>query len=286
MSFSKIVGVEVVVLVDDYSGFTELLAEHGFSALVSVLYEDGREFKVLLDTGPSGRVLFENASSLGIDLGSVDVVVLSHRHYDHSGGLADLAKTAEGKPVVAHPDALKPCYVRSRGFTRFNVGLPPAVRSSLQRLELVLAKGPLELAPGVWFMGEINRHYDNSYAVKDFKTISEGILVDELLLDDTAIAVAIGERAFVVAGCSHSGIANIVRQAKKLTGARGIDVLGGLHLATADTKTIARVVEDLANEGVVHVYAGHCTGLRGEAKLLEKFDDRTSKIHSGYRVRV
>lgn len=285
-SYGRVVSVEVVVLVDDYSGFTRLLAEHGFSALVSVSYEDDRVFKVILDTGSSGKVLLENASSLGEDLKFVDVIVLSHRHYDHSGGLARLVRVAGGRPVIAHPDLLKPCYSKSRGFTRFNVGLSPMVRSSLQKFELVLAKEPLELVPGVWFLGEIERHYDNSYAVRDFKTVYDGVLVDEPLLDDTAIAVSIDEKAIVIAGCSHSGIANIVRQARKLTGAKEIAVLGGFHMAAADTETVARVVEDLVNEGVLSVYAGHCTGLRGEAKLLEKFGDRMVKIHAGYRLKT
>ncbi|MEM2207699.1 MAG: MBL fold metallo-hydrolase [Sulfolobales archaeon] len=282
----QVVGVEVAVLVDDYSGFTKFLAEHGFSVLVSVLYGGERVFRVLVDTGSSGGVLLKNASSLGVSLESVDIIVLSHRHYDHSGGLAKLVKAVGSKPVVAHPDVLKPCYSKSHGFTRFDVGLPPAVRRSLQRLELVLAKEPLELAPGVWFLGEVDRYYDNKYAIKNFKTISGGVIVDEPLLDDTAVVVSLGERVIVVAGCSHSGVANIVKQARRLTGAKEVVVLGGFHLANADPETIAKVVEELVYEGVVNVYAGHCTGLRGEAKLLERFGDKMTKIHAGYRLRV
>ncbi|MEM1651560.1 MAG: MBL fold metallo-hydrolase [Sulfolobales archaeon] len=282
----RIVSAEITVLVDDYSGFTRLLAEHGFSALVSILYSDGTVFRVLLDSGSSGSVLIKNASSLGVSLESVDVIALSHRHYDHSGGLSKLIATVGSKPVIAHPDVLRPCYSKSRGFTRFDVGMPPAVKRSLQRLELVLTKKPTELAPGVWFLGEVDRYYDSNYAIKNFRTTSGEAIVDELLLDDTAIAVSLGEKAIVIAGCSHSGIANIVRQAKRLTGAREIVVLGGFHLVSADSETISRVVEELVHEGVVDVYAGHCTGLRGEARLLERFGDRMTKIHSGYRLRI
>ncbi|MGB9809979.1 MAG: MBL fold metallo-hydrolase, partial [Caldanaerobacter sp.] len=209
--------VEVLVLVDDYSGFTKLLGEHGFSALINVRYEDGRDYKVLLDAGESGRVLEENALSLGVDLKKIDVVVLSHRHHDHSGGLSSLTEFLEGRPLVAHPAVMKPCYADSERFKRFDVGLTLRARRAMQEFETVLIKTPLEIAPDLWFLGEIERYYDNEYAVKNFKTLEGGELVREPMLDDTGVAIKVGSSVVVVAGCSHSGIQNIVRQARKLT---------------------------------------------------------------------
>ena len=282
----SLVRVEARVLVDDYSGFTELLGEHGISVLITLVYDDGSLYQVLLDTGRSGRVLLENSRVLGVDLARVNAIVLSHRHHDHTGGLPSLAGPLRGKPVIAHPDLLKPCYAESRGFTRFTAGLTPDAREALRGFELVLVKEPLELAPNALFLGEITRHYDNSYAVKGFKTVRNGELVDEHMLDDTGIAVKLGSRVLVVAGCSHSGIQNIVRQARKLTGASEAIVLGGLHLAGADQADVKRVVEELLGEGVVEVHAGHCTGLTGEAELMSKLGKNFHKIHSGYYLAI
>lgn len=284
MARAQPLAVEVLVLVDDYSGFSRLLGEHGFSALITVRYEGGRDYNVLLDTGASGRVLLENASRLGIDLGKVDAVVLSHRHYDHTGGLPSISHLLSGKPLVAHPDVLKPCYSDSEGFKRFNVGLTSEARRSLGGFEAVLAKTPFELAPGLWFLGEVERRYDNTYAVKGFMTLSEGGLAEEPMLDDTGIAVKVGGRVVVVAGCSHSGIQNIARRARLLTNAGEVVAMGGFHLAAADEETLNRVAEELEAEAVTEVHAGHCTGFRGEAELLKRYGERMHKIHSGYKA--
>lgn len=277
---------EVVILVDDYSGFTKLLSEHGFGALISVEYEDGSSYRVLLDFGASGRVLLYNARVVGVDPGSADVLVLSHRHYDHSEGLVKLSRVLVGKPLLAHPDVLKPCYSTREGFARFDVGFSPKLREMLSKFEVVLLREHVELSRGLWFLGEIERYYDNSYAVKGFKTLRDGFLTDELMLDDTGVAVRVGSRVLVVVGCSHSGISNIVRKARRLTGAGEAVVIGGLHLAQAELQDIERIVSELDAEGVVEVHAAHCTGLKGEVTLLRRFGDRMKKVHSGYRLKL
>lgn len=281
----SLIGVEVTVLVDDYAGFSRLLAEHGFSVYLSLSYDDGSKYRVLFDTGRSGRVLLENASSLRLSLEEVDAVVLSHRHYDHAGGLPALLEKAGFKPVVAHPDVVKPSYADSGGFKRFSVALPAKAWEEVAGgSELVLTRAPLELAPGAWFLGEVERIYDNSYAVKGFYTLSGGEVVEDKLLDDTGLAVRVGDKALLVAGCSHSGISNLVRKALLVTGARTVTVIGGLHLAGATAEEVERVVSELSSLGVEEIHAGHCTGLRGEAALLKAFGGRAHRIHSGYRL--
>lgn len=282
----RISKVEITVLVDDYTGFTKFFSEHGFSAMVSVDYDDSSSYSILMDLGTSGRILLYNATMAEVNLKSVDMIVLSHRHHDHSGGLIRLSKTLRDKPLLAHPDILKPCYSVGSGSTRFSVGLSPRIRESVGNFELVLLRDHIEVSADVWFLGEIERHYDNSYAVKNFKTSHEGFLTDDQMLDDTGLAVKIGDKALVIAGCSHSGISNIVRKARKLTRASEVIVLGGLHLAQAELQDIERVVDELEAEGVVEVHVGHCTGLKGESVLLRKFGDRMRKIHSGYRLKL
>jgi len=283
---ATLVSVEVTVLVEEYAGFTELLAEHGFSALVSLNYDNGRAYRLLFDAGRTGRVLLENAKALGIDLRDVDVVVLSHRHHDHTGGLSKLVDLLKGRPLIAHPSITRPCLSTLRGFTRPDVGLPLEARKALDEFNVTMVKGPLELAPNAWFLGEIERFYDNSYAVKNFKTIVDGEVVEEPMRDDSGLAVKMEDKVVVLAGCSHSGISNIVRQAKKITRADEAVVVGGLHLIAAEDGALENAVNQMLSEGVKEVHVGHCTGLRGEARLLEKLKDKMFKIHSGYRVKM
>ncbi|MEM4576031.1 MAG: MBL fold metallo-hydrolase [Candidatus Nezhaarchaeales archaeon] len=278
--------LEIIILVEDYAGFTSLMAEHGFSALVSIKYEGERNYNLLFDTGQTGRALFENAERLNIDLSSVEVIVLSHRHYDHTGGLPKLIEPLKEKPLIAHPAITRPCIDVSKEFVRLNIGLPLETREALANFELITVKEALRLAPDVWFLGEVERVYDNRYAIKGFNTLVDGDIIEEPMPDDTGLAIKVGDKAVVLAGCSHSGISNIVRQAKKVVGAHGVIVVGGLHLVSADGIVINRVINELLDEGVEEVYMGHCTGLRGEAKLLEAFKDKAHKIHSGYRIKV
>lgn len=278
--------VEITILVEECAGFTELLAEHGFSVLVSLNYDDERTYRVLVDTGRTGRALFENAKALGVELKGVDVVMLSHRHYDHTGGLPKLVNILKGRPLIAHPAITKPCLSISRGFTRLDVGLPLEARKVLDEFDVVMIREALELAPGAWFLGEIERFYDNSYAVKDFKTVMDGDVVEEPMHDDSGLAIRIGDKVVVLAGCSHSGIPNMVRRAKGVTKADRATVIGGLHLIAAEDGVIEDVISQMLGEGVEEVHVGHCTGLRGEAKLLEKLKSRMHRIHSGYKLEI
>jgi len=278
--------VEITILVEEYAGFTELLAEHGFSALVSLNYDDGTTYKLLLDVGRTSRVLLENAKALGVNLEDVKVVVLSHRHHDHTGGLPKLVDLLKGRPLIAHPAITRPCFDVSRGFTRFDVGLSLEAKRALNEFEVIMIKRPFELTPSAFFLGEIERFYDNSYAVKNFRTVVEGEIVEEPMHDDSGLALKVGNKVVVLAGCSHSGVPNIVKQAKRATGVDEAIVVGGLHLIAADDSALKDVVDQMLGEGVREVHVGHCTGLRGEAKLLERLRGKMRKIHSGYRVRI
>ena len=262
------------------------MAEHGFSTLVSLKYDNGTTYKLLLDTGRAGKVLLENAKALGIDLKEVRVVVLSHRHHDHAGGLPKLVDFLKGRPLIAHPAITKPCFDVSRGFVKFDVGLSLEAKRALNEFEVIAVKRPFELAPSAFFLGEIERIYDNGYAVKSFRTVVDGEVVKEPMCDDSGLAVRLGNRVVVLVGCSHSGISNVVRQARKVTGADEAVVVGGLHLIAADDSVLKDVVDQALSEGVEEVHVGHCTGFRGEARLWEKLRGKMHKIHSGYRVEI
>ena len=253
--------------------------------MITALYSDNTVFSVLLDCGQSGDVLIENAKRLGIDLGKVNLLVFSHRHYDHTNGVVKLFRVVGPKTVVAHPHILKPCIVDRNGFKRFWIGLSKEAEEAISK-NLLLVRREFELAPKIWFLGEIERVYDNSYATKGFYTVENGEIVKDEILDDTGIAIDLGKRVYVVAGCSHSGIQNIVSKAIKITKAEEAVVIGGLHLAFADEKTVERVVNELIRERVVEIYAGHCTGYIAEAIIWHRLRDKFKKIYTGYTITI
>ena len=289
---AKAVAAKLVFLADDYAGYEarRLLGQHGLSVYVEVTDSEGKHHKVLFDTGQYGKAILHNAELLGVDLRGVDAIVLSHNHYDHTGGLLDVLKYVGKKvPVVAHPLTLRPSFHVKDGKVR-NVGVPFS-REELESAgaDFVLVKSPREVVPRVYFLGEVER--DPGVPVADLpgaRTLSDdGKLVKHPMLDDTGIAVDVeGVGLVIVSGCGHSGIVNIVKQALKAVGSKPAYAMGGFHLLSLREEEIADVISSLKELGVKEVHAGHCTGLRAECMMLRDFGERFKKLHSGYTVEI
>jgi len=243
----------------------------------------------LLDTAQLADAVVHNARALGVDLGKVEAVVLSHNHYDHTGGTIGILKEIGGRvPVVAHPDVLKPSIYIKGTNVRLDIGAP-FTRNELLAVGGIplLVRSSMEVAPGVYFLGEIKRvHPELVPSLEGNYTITDtGEVVEHPLLDDTGIAVAVeGLGAVVITGCGHSGIVNVVEQASRITGMNVYAVLGGFHLVSASRTLIENTVDNLRRLGVEEVHAGHCTGFVAEYMLMEKFGDRFRRIHSGYEA--
>ena len=281
--------VEVIILVDDYSGYEVrgLVGQHGISVLMKAVV-DGEVSKVIFDVGQDFRVIKYNVRLLNENLNDVGVVVLSHRHYDHTGGLLGLLKHIKHTvPIVAHPDITKPNIYIGDGQVKLLIGLPFNI-SEVDKYggQLLLTKSVLEVAPGIYFLGEIPRVISFEGVPKGFYTLDEGELVRDELRDDTALAVKVrGLGLVVISGCSHSGIVNIVRYTAEVLKDKPYAVIGGLHLIDADEERIKKTIDGLKKLGVKEVYVGHCTGLRAEYEFLRAYRDKFKKIHSGFRTR-
>ena len=255
--------MEYTILVEDHKGPEEIKAEHG----LSIFFSAGKK-RILFDTGQSGLFL-ENARKMNADLSDIDYVVISHGHYDHTGGLRFLPE--ECKAVfVAHPDCSFPKYDGERA-----IGM---LHSS--PLEEELSQIPMELSENVFFLGEIpgERTPFGQYIAAD------GVKRDDPLYDDTGIAVLEGKKAVVLCGCAHSGIANIARYAKKLYEPDEMVLVGGFHLHDKTEKEIMDVINELKELDISATYCGHCTGKKATGLLLKEFGGE--ELYSGMRIEL
>lgn len=279
--------LRVHVLADDYAGYEVrgLYAQHGLSLLLE-LYVDGVRRVVLFDAAQDGYAVIHNAKLMKLDVGGIDAIVLSHSHYDHTGGAPDIVEQVGKKPVpiIAHPDIARPAVHVAKRWIR-DVGLPYRLEVLEERgAKLLLLSRPLEIASGVVFLGEVPRYRPELAApVTNLYTIEDGKLVPHGVRDDTGLAVDVkGYGVVLVAGCSHSGVVNMVAHAKRILGKSVRAVVGGLHLVSANRDTIERVLEALRGEGVEELYLGHCTGLEAEYLAMERYGDRFARIHTGF----
>ncbi len=280
---------KVVFLADDYAGYETkgLLGQHGLSVYIEV-EKNGRKTSVLFDTAQDAEALIHNANLLGINLKNVTAIALSHNHYDHTGGLYGVLKyIGKYMPVIAHPDVFKPSISIEEDRVRLNIGIPHS-REDLEKVgaSFLLTKDPLEIAPGVYFLGEIKREWPElAPTLKNNFTIENGEVVLHQLKDDTGIAIAVeGYGTIVIGGCSHSGIANIAKQAEKITKEKIKVVMGGFHLISSSKETISEVINKLKELGIEEVHAGHCTGLLAEYLFMSEYKERFSLLHSGHIV--
>lgn len=262
--------ISITVLVEDSVTRRALKAEHGLALWLSV----GSE-RILFDAGQSA-LLTDNAKELGIDLGAVGTILISHGHYDHCGGMADALLKASGDVTVhMHPKAIEPKYRLASAGVR-DIGMPSSCRAALLRREVCLrtSASPAEIAPGVFMTGEIPRAHPEEQTDEGFRADAAGQRPD-LLQDDQALFLETPSGTIVLLGCAHAGVINTLEHIRRLTDGRPFHtVFGGMHLGSASDARIAWTVESLRQFSIARLYPAHCTGARATAALWTAFPER------------
>lgn len=289
MRLREVDKLELVTLVEDYAGYeTSFLAQHGISILLDVESAGVRK-KILMDAGQSSTPILHNMTILGIDPTSVDMIFLSHCHYDHTKGLVGMLQAIQREdiPIIAHPTLFRPNfltepYLRPIGITEEN---------SRKRIEdnggcLVLVREPFELLPGVMSTGEVERVTDFEEARIGAYNIEDGRLVEDQILDDMSLIVNVkGKGLVIVTGCGHAGIVNIVRHSIGITGIDSIEgLIGGFHLIEASDERIEKSAEALAEFDPGWVCPGHCTGFAANKRISTVLGEKFKLLHTGKRI--
>lgn len=251
--------MKLTVLVDNNTYIDEyFLGEPALSFYI----EDGNE-KILFDTGYSD-VLIENAKKLAIDLNKISKIVFSHGHNDHTGGFKFLIDKFDLSEVelVAHPDALneKRCQEEQIGFS-----LNKERINSICKLSL--SKGPIAISEHIVFLGEVpdTQYFEGRKKIGE-KKVAEAFY-DDYVLDDSALVYTSEKGLFIITGCSHSGICNIIEYAKKVCGNQKIlGIIGGFHLFKVDMQ-LKNTIQYFLDNNIAEIYPCHCVLFQVKAEI-------------------
>ena len=232
--------VTFTIIYDNYPSEEPFLADWGFSCLI-----EGKDKTILFDTGTKPEILKQNMETLGIDIDKIDLIVISHNHGDHTGGL----------PVILEKRRDLPLYI------------PISVEEQFLRLYpdyegyTVAVDKPIQLCEGVMLTGEMG-----------------DMIKEQSLLIETEKGLVI------VTGCSHQGVENIVKKATQLSDMKIYLLFGGFHLLNHTESQIREIVDIFLKEGVQKCGATHCTGDLATKMLKKVYGENFMTMGAGKRI--
>ncbi len=226
------------------------MPEFGLSLLIQT---DGHT--ILFDTG-AGASLLPNAARAGIELNAVTVLILSHGHYDHTGGLAGLSELTRRIPVYAGRNIAAPCWSLHDDGTKHQITMPRASQDVFAQCLRHEVDSFREIDPGVFLTGPIPRESGEDCGGHFFS--DEACTVPNTVPEETALLLRPG---VLVTGCCHAGIVNTVEACRKAHPEIPVRVIvGGLHLRHADEARLAKTADYLNGIGLERIIPMHCTG--------------------------
>jgi len=276
----------------EISGETMLVANLGYGLRLTSRVGDV-EHVLLFDTGTEGAAFIRNCANLGVDLGSVEEIAITHGHWDHMGALpmaldAILARR-DSVTVHVNPDMFNQRGLRLEGDTVVPVANVPTPAEMRACGATVVEDGqPRSLLDRhFYYSGEIPRitpfekgRSDHLCRPRDGQGAWRP---DPLLLDERMVVVQVRDLGLVVfSACSHAGIVNVCIEVRnRFPGIPIHAVMGGLHLGGAMEAIIPDTVKGLADFDIDHIICGHCTGWRALHALADEYGDRVSQSAVG-----
>lgn len=273
-----------ITLLVDNKAQPGLKAEHGLAIFIE---HNGK--RILFDNGQSEEVLFYNAQKLDISLAHLDIIILSHGHFDHGGNLSKILAANPNAIFYAHPDCLQTRYSlhpdkppRAISLTKANI----SAINSFPNHNKKLITDVTEITPGIWLTGQIPR-------VSEFEDTGGPFYLDEHknkaddINDDMSLWIESPDGLTVVCGCCHSGIVNTLNHIQHFSAKPAVKcLLGGLHLVNANQKRITPTIEYLNSQHIINIYPAHCTGDVAMNQLQAESNTQVEVAKAGLTLKV
>ena len=273
--------VKVTVVVENTASEEGMIPEHGICFWI----ETGST-RVIFDTGQGGPALLNNARILKIPLERAESVVLSHGHFDHTGGLKTVLQLSHNPKVYAHPATFQPKFACNEYGQSRSIGIPFMNEISIRKLagDVIFTIRPTQIADGIFVTGEIPRITEFEDTGGPF-FLDDGCTKPDPFLDDQALFFESSKGMVVLLGCAHAGVINTLLYIQQLTHGKPIHaVMGGMHLLSASRVRMNRTIEYLDRINPDLLGPAHCTGEAATAELWDAFPQKCRPCHVGTSI--
>ncbi len=252
-----------------------LLAGHGLALAVRTA-----ETAFLLDTGDSPETWI-NVDRMGVDISGMQCLVLSHGHYDHTGGIAELLRRVGQMRILAHPQVFEPRWAIDPGGPRF-IG-QPNTQAEIEAMgaQVELSADPQDIGPGVTTTGEVGRTAWPMPVQTRLQVERDGQSVPDDFIDDMSVVVSLQKASVILTGCAHAGLVNIVERSQEIASRPVRAIIGGTHLMHSTEAEVTELAAELTARGITQMAPLHCTGETGKKFLSTHFTGKTVLAGTG-----
>lgn len=268
--------MRIVTLVENSPANTDCIAEHGLC-----IYIETEKHRLLLDSGQTDAVI-KNAQILGIDLTAIDTVILSHGHYDHSGGIMPFSQINKTARIFMQKSAPEPHFNGERyiGIDKDILGLP----------NVSLIEGDVQLDDELFLFSGITGRRCYPQGNKKLTCEKDGMKVPDDFVHEQCLVITQGGKHWLLSGCAHNGILNILDRYKEIFSDMPDYVLSGFHMMKNDGEhtdeekaVIIQTAKELVKLDTIF-FSGHCTGIPAFEMMKEVMGDKLRALHSGEEV--
>ncbi len=263
-------------------GKSELYKEHGLSIYIQA---DGK--RILFDTGKTGNFA-KNAEKLNVDLSKLDSVILSHGHYDHTGGVETLInKGFIPSKLIVGKGFFNEKYKLAGTAKELKYIGHPFKKSLLERHDILIdeiSSDMVHLSEHIMLFSNFKRNSDFEHLNKKFSIKCNDTLELDCFTEEIVLAIKTEKGLFVILGCSHVGVVNIIDTIIQRTGMNVFAIVGGTHLVDADKIRIDKTIAYFKEKNIQKIGVSHCTGEDAEKRLEEAFGNKFFHNNTGHII--